>query len=87
MLSFDTDGDFTQNYKFWSGKDEAEAVFHEFYSDNGLESKNIEFLLGSSHNCMIEIILSECIIDSYKRISYYTSLEEKYDGFGSPNGT
>ena len=47
----------------------------------------IEFLLGSSHNCMIEIIVSECIIDSYKRISYYSSLEEKHDGFVSPNGS
>ena len=88
-LSFDKlyQQDISQHYKFLSGEDETEAVLHEFYSNDGLECIKIEFLLGSSHNCMIEIILSECIIDSYKRISYYSSLEEKYDGSGSPNGT
>ena len=72
--------DISQNYKFLSGEDETEAVLHEFYSNDGLECIKIEFLLGSNHNCMIEIILSECVIDSYKRISYYTSLRKSMMG-------
>ena len=57
---------------------------HEFYSKDGIECINVEFLLGSNHNCVIELILSECYVESLKRISYYTTLDEKYEGFGIP---
>ena len=57
---------------------------HEFYSKDGIECIKVEFLLGSNHNCVIEVILSECYVKSHKRISYYTTLNEKYEGFGIP---
>ena len=57
---------------------------HEFYSKDGIECIKVEFLLGSNHNCVIEVILSECYVKSHRRISYYTTLNEKYEGFGIP---
>ena len=73
-------------YKYLTGENVMEAVMYEFYSNDGMECIKIEFLLGSDHNCIIDVILSECHVDSIKRVTYYTSLEEKFGEFGSPKG-
>ena len=85
-ITFDTgyQSDFTPNYRYLTGKNVMGAVMHEFYSKDGIECIKVEFLLGSNHNCVIELILSECYVESLKRISYYTPLDEKYEGFGIP---
>ena len=72
-------------YKHLTGKYMMNAVMYEFYSSDGIDCIKVEFLLGSRHNCIIDMILSECRVESFKRLNYYTTLEDKFGEFGTPD--
>ena len=59
------------------------SLTHEFYSLDQMECVKVSAVLGSTHQCIIKILLSECEVETFRRLQYYSRLNESYDGFGA----
>ena len=71
-----------ENCKYLQAERMGATLVSEFTTSNKMQCIKVTMILGSTHKCVIQILLSECKVQTSTRIEYYNRLNDKYNGFG-----